>query len=375
MPAEDAETPDAPPCPPPRANPLLEGHDAAQAQVRRWFASGSLPNGLMLTGPWGIGKATLAFRIARMLLRRDPEKADEADRWIAAGSHPDLLTVERKFDARRGRTTTGIVVDDVRRIGGFLATSPARGGWRVVIVDAADEMNRNAANALLKVLEEPGERSMLILVCHQPALLPATIRSRCRRVLLRPLSDAVLAQLADRLLPEMPATDAAVLRPLAEGSIGRLLQLAAHDGLTAHRWLAEVFAAMAAGEGDRLPALIAETRTGGDEDSFRVVAHVLTWWLRQITRMASQTSDARRSETGGEAGGGTGAGPAEAGEMPASTAVVAPLATTATLDRWLKVWEKTQHLAAHAAVGNLERKQALTTILLDMQCELQPASS
>jgi len=338
--------------PPPRANPKLYGHEEAERHLHRWLADGSLPHGLMLAGPWGIGKATLAFRIARMLLRRTPEAADEADRWIAAGSHPDLLTVERRFDERRGRTATGIAVDDVRRVGGFLASSPARGGWRVVIVDAADEMNRNAANALLKVLEEPGERSMLILVCHQPALLPATVRSRCRRVLLQPLVEPVLVRLADELLPGMPAADAAVLHPLAEGSIGRLLQLAAHDGLAAHRWLGEVFASLASGDGHRVLTLIGDGRTGADEEGFRVVAHVLTWWLRKIARAAS-----RSAPDGGDA---------------AADPVVARLAAAATLDRWMKVWEKTQHFAAHAAVGNLDRKQALIAILLDMQRELLP---
>jgi DNA polymerase III subunit delta' len=192
MPKERTEETASPP--PPRANPLLFGHEHAEKQLAGWIEEGRLGQALLICGPWGIGKATWAYRIARRLLREgvvagqgggqgdlagqgfllapppaakpvdEAETADQTFRWVAASAHPDLLTVERRYDEKRGRQLGEIVVDDVRLIGTFLASSPAHGGWRVVIVDAADEMNRNAANALLKVLEEPGRNSLLLLV-------------------------------------------------------------------------------------------------------------------------------------------------------------------------------------------------------------------
>ncbi|HYN37796.1 MAG TPA: DNA polymerase III subunit delta', partial [Rhodospirillales bacterium] len=262
---------------------------------------------------------------------------------------------------KRGRQLTEIVVDDVRRIGAFLASSPAQGGWRVVVVDAADEMNRNAANALLKVLEEPGSNSLILLVCHQPGLLPATVRSRCRRVVLQPLADDVLDQLIVRYRPDIETGDRATLRALAEGSIGCALQLATADGLAAWRTLAATFAALADGDDRPLLAYAADPPAAGDAEAFRVTAHLLSWWLRTVARVcAAGTADG-----------------AAALSLPApgdSARILQRLAAAATLDRWLKVWDKTQLLAGQAAAGNLDRKQALTTILLDLRREARAPS-
>jgi len=370
--------------PPPRVNPLLLGHERADAEVRRWIEEGCLGHALLICGPWGIGKATWAFRIARNILRRGetaqpgllpalfaaPEAAgddadeplDETFRWVASSAHPDLLTVERRFDEKRSRMVSEIVVDDIRRIGTFLASSPARGGWRVVIVDAADEMNRNAANALLKVLEEPGGRSLLLLLAHQPGLLPATIRSRCRRVLLRPLEEPTLVSLIDRYLPGTGAGDAAALGALAEGSIGRALQLAANDGLRVHHAFRAAFEAWASGARQPLLGLAADPAMSADEDGFRVTAHILSWWLRRIARVRV----ANAAEEG-----------AAADILAASGDVgaIRRIALAAPLDRWQQVWDKTQRLAVQAVAGNLDRRQTMTTILLEMQRELRPARS
>ena len=124
-------------------------------------------------------------------------------RRVAAGGHADLLTVERAYDPRRKRLRGEIVVDDAREIGAFLRLTPAEGGWRVVIVDGADEMNRNAANSLLKVLEEPPRRALLILVAHSAGRLLPTIRSRCRHVALSPLPNAVVRDLLARYCPDL----------------------------------------------------------------------------------------------------------------------------------------------------------------------------
>ncbi len=163
---------------------------------------------------------------------------------MAARSHADLLTVERAYDEKRKRMKTQIAVDDVRKINGFMSLTPAEGGWRVVIVDGAEELNQNSANALLKVLEEPPPRAVLLLVCSAAGRLLPTIRSRCRRLRLRPLADEPMTRLLSDYLPTLDADDRARLIALAEGSPGRAIMLAEDKGLTVAAMVDKVLAEM-----------------------------------------------------------------------------------------------------------------------------------
>jgi DNA polymerase-3 subunit delta' len=152
-------------------------------------------------------------------------------RRVAAGSHADLLTIERGYDDKRKRMRTQIAVDDVRRIGGFMSLTPAEGGWRVVVVDGAEELNQAAANALLKVLEEPPQRAMLLLSCAAPGRLLPTIRSRCRRLRLDALPPDAMETLLASYLPDRSGDERGRLVTLAEGSPGRALLLAEEEGV------------------------------------------------------------------------------------------------------------------------------------------------
>jgi len=189
--------------PPPRETNVLFGHADAERILLDSYKSGRMPHAWVIGGERGIGKATLAYRLARFVLAHpDPRTADvqqaaslavTADhpvaRRIAAQAQGDLLVLERTLNDK-GKLRQDIAVDDIRRSVVFFGSTAGEGGWRIAIVDAVDELNRFGANALLKVLEEPPERSLLLLVSHAPGRVLPTIRSRCRRLLLRPLKAA-----------------------------------------------------------------------------------------------------------------------------------------------------------------------------------------
>ena len=223
----------------------LFGHDGACAQVLEAFNGDRMHHAWMLTGPKGIGKASLAYHIARFLLAAEPigdslfgtsppatslfVPADlQVARRIRAGSEPGLCVLRRPVDEKTGKLKTVIPVDTVRELRRFFSLSAGGNGRRVVIVDCIDEMNANAANALLKVLEEPPQNAVLLLVTHQPSRILPTIRSRCRTLACAPLSPEDLQRAFAQALPEQ-AFDPG-LTALAAGSVGQAAELSLTHG-------------------------------------------------------------------------------------------------------------------------------------------------
>ena len=219
----------------------------------------------MINGTKGIGKATLAYRFARFLLSQGAQTSQEAPslslfgdpeplattattmqmaesapmfRRIAVGSHTDLLTIAPAYDAKKQLEKSLITVDDARRVPEFLSLTPAEGEWRVVIVDAVDQLNPNAANALLKIMEEPPPRAILLLICHAPAAILPTIRSRCRSFKLNaPTADA-FAEILTQIAPTIPQHDYAALYGLSYGSPGHAIALHRENALALYEaWL------------------------------------------------------------------------------------------------------------------------------------------
>jgi DNA polymerase-3 subunit delta' len=236
----------------PQLRTRVVGREALERGLRAQIVAGTLSNGWLICGPNGSGKATLAYRLARALLdpaalTRDGTLDMPADartaRLVAQKAHPDLFVAERRYDDKRGAHETEIAVDTIRELGAFLSKTAGEGGWRAAIVDAADHLNRSAANALLKSLEEPPQRTAILLVAHRPGRLLATIRSRCRRIALPPLPDALIVSLLTEEAG-LASAEAAAIAEIAQGRPGYALSLAGEDGAEAAQ-LADRFIALA----------------------------------------------------------------------------------------------------------------------------------
>lgn len=248
-----------------------------------------LHHGWLISGPRGTGKATLAWGIAKYLLSGSdspdltapPE--DPAVRRIRALSEPRLHLVRRPLDDKTQRLRSEITVDEIRRLHGFFHMSAAEGGRRIAIIDAADEMNPAAANALLKLLEEPPARATLLLVAHQPARLLPTIRSRCRELRLHPLGPDDMAQVLAGL---GVAHDAARLAALSGGSVGEALRLAGQDGLELYQRITGLFADYPRMDRRAAAALaeLAAGRAGAEGDPFDLVMTLLDRFLTRAAR-------------------------------------------------------------------------------------------
>jgi DNA polymerase-3 subunit delta' len=318
----------------------LEGHAAAEAAFEASRARGRLHHAWLLTGPEGVGKATFAYRAARRLLGAPPapqlgvlgaEPGHSVSRQVSARSHPDLLVLERIGED--GKPRKAIPVDEARRLSEFFAKSPASAPHRVAIVDAADDLNLNAANALLKTLEEPPPRGVLLMVSHAPGRLISTIRSRCRRLAFAPLPQAAAAAFVQRR-SQVTAEEAQSLAAMAADAPGRALALAAGGAIA----LDEAAGAILAG----LPALdhglalsLADRFRGGDGPA-------------QFALLFERLAARVHGLAGERAAEGAGQG-------------------AAALDRWAQAWETLQRLPREADALNLDRADALFTALLELR--------
>ena len=358
----------------PRENPDLIGHGAAERVLLAAWSSGRMPHAWLIGGVSGIGKATLAFRFARFVLAQGrpglgggldmfgaPPPAptslhlppeDPVFRRVRAGGHADLLTIERRYDEKRGKMKTDIAVEDVREVGGFMRRTAGEGGWRVVIIDGVEQMNASGHNALLKILEEPPEQALLLLVTETPGGLLPTIRSRCRKLLLSPLAEDAVAGWLAAHKPELAASDRAALARLAEGSIGRALALSEAGGLDLYRKLMAVLATLPRLDLKAAMAFADSVTRKGEDDAWDTATGLLVWWLARLVRGLAE------GRQPADIAGGEGA-------------VVARLAALQPgLDRWLEVWEKAAQLFARADAANLDRKQVMLNALLSIEAAL-----
>lgn len=370
MNAKKSAEPEGPVWPPlARLNPDLIAQEAAEKTLLDAFHGGRMAHAWMFTGPRGIGKATLACRFARYVLAHgggnegsglfgdalpptlpeslyvDPETA--VFQRFSAGGHGDFLSVERSLNDR-GKLRGEIVVDDVREVGGFLSLTASEGGWRVVVIDSADEMNRNAANAVLKVLEEPPDRAILILVSHNPGRLLPTIRSRCRKLNLATLNGDDMETLLVRYAPNLSDEDRAILKELSDGSIGSAMRLIEAGGIDLYRSALELLETLPELNIVQLHAFADQLSKAGAEDRFVTAMDLVRTILARLLRFCAEGA---------------------VGHQPFSSERVLfeRIGPATSLDRWLEVWEKVCGLLERAGAVNLDRKQVVLNVFLEIQ--------
>jgi DNA polymerase-3 subunit delta' len=330
--SETAESADRIEPVPPRETTVLYGHAEAEHALLAAYRSGRLAHAWLLGGCPGVGKATLAYRMARFVLaHRDhglPPVATATSlhvdaehpvaRRVAAQAHGDLLVLERTINEKTGKLRQEIQVDDVRRSVTFFGSTPAEGGWRVAIVDAVDELNGEGANALLKILEEPPQRALLLLVSHSAGRVLPTIRSRCRLLTLRPLAAGDVARAAAAAIgqdPDDPEITAAAA--VAEGSVRRALALLDRDALDLRNRVLTLLGRLPALDPRALHAL-GDRLYGTEPATLAAFVDTVNGWL--ASRLAC--------------------GPQE----------------PAVLDRIARTWEKLNAAAGDVETFNLERK-------------------
>jgi DNA polymerase-3 subunit delta' len=354
--------------PPPWRNDRLLGHGTAEETMLAASQSGRLHHAWLVTGPRGIGKATLAWRFARYLLCGGaggglfgdaPEglevAADAPGRsLIDARSHPDLFHLRRTLNTDTGRMRAEISVDDVRHLGGFMHMTPAMGKARVAIVDSADEMNRNSANAVLKILEEPPPNAVLLIVAHAPGRLLPTIRSRCRRLALKPLDDDTVVTLLGEHAPDTKPEERTALARLAEGSIGRALELSSAGSLDLYREMVEVLATLPDLDMPRLHGFAERFAKRGEEANadWRSLNYLFDGWLKGLARQAALTAEA-------------------APVVPTESGLRTRLLGAASLDRWLVASDRVAELFNRADAVNLDRKQTVMGSFFALQSAMR----
>jgi len=275
----------------PKNNSAFFGHAAAEEQLLKEFVSGKLAHGWIISGPQGIGKATLAYRFARMLLSGrtdfDLDADDPVFHRIAAGSHADLLIIEQEFDPKKEEFKNEISVEQARGIAEFLSLTPGEGQWRVVIIDSADALNVNAANAILKILEEPPAQAILLLVSHNSGRLLPTIRSRCRQLKLAPLSGDDFTKTVRLVVPDTDYAELRGLQILSGGSPGVALELKEQGALALYSEMLDIVGGLPALDTARIYRFADQLGSGKVHSNWQIFTRLMLCFIERASKTAS----------------------------------------------------------------------------------------
>ena len=291
----------------------LFGHAEAEETLLNAYNQKRLHHAWLISGEKGLGKATLAHIFTRFLLTRPPEDGgaglfgdsleeaeptslDVADDHpmlarLLAGGHGNVRVVARRYDEKKKKVPDDIVVDQIRELAGFFNKTAAEGGWRIAIIDSADELNRNAANALLKMLEEPPEKSILLLISHAPGRLLPTILSRCQKLQLLKLPEGEVRELLNTRFPELDDNSAKAISKMADGSPGRAIEYGALDGLKTYKDMVALFSELPQLKASKLHKFASDLSIIKNQALYKIFCTHYPAWLGAVARhSAAQTS-------------------------------------------------------------------------------------
>lgn len=346
--------------PEPRMANDITGHRDIEKQLVELATSGKMPHALIFSGPVGIGKSTMAFRLAKFLLSQKPaedtgpslfgapepvptpsdlrfDAEGQGPRLVSSSGHPDLLTLARKPDDKTGIMKESLDVEQVRSVGPFLHLTPFMGGWRMVIIDDSETMTRSSQNALLKVLEEPPPNSLLILIAHKAGLLIPTIKSRCRVIEFSQLDRNDFSSLMKRAAPQTGDLDA--LYNIAEGSIGTALRLSESGALKSLDQLTSLLTSWPAINWTDVHMMGEVLNAKGQDNGLQGFQDVFLWTVEQITRCKAR-GFTKLPE------------PLNSGPYPA-------LLNDYTLEHWSKICDNLHTHFLTAKYGSLDRRQTV----------------
>jgi DNA polymerase-3 subunit delta' len=344
--------------PHPRESYHCFGHAETERLFILSYLSGHLPQAFVFGGPPGVGKATLAWRLARFLLANpDPAAAAgeaRADlfvapdhlvaRQIAAMTHPDLILLRREWNEKDKRFFTEIRVEDVRRAIHMFQQAAGRGGYRICILDCAENLNMSGANALLKLIEEPPPRSLFLIVAHRPGRMLATLRSRCRKVVLKPLATAAIGQFVAALGPPWSAAGEAKLAAAiarAHGSIHNVLRLLDDRGIELDTNLGRMLDDLPRIDWSKVHALADRVAARNNSKDYDTMLAAIDAWLDTKLR--------RRA--------------------------LSPEANCARLAPYALVWEKLSEAARETETFNLDKRPFVLSLFADLAAAERASSS
>ena len=345
--------------PPPRAQGELIGHKDVEKHLLELFSGKRHPHALIFSGPKGVGKATMAFRLARYLLKSsedeynnallgpsmfgdEPAKAndlrvdpkDHVFGKVAAGGHPDLLTIERLYDEKKDRRKQEVSVDEIRKIAPFMhKTAAVDGGWRIVIVDDADTMNRSSQNSILKILEEPPEKALLILVTHRIGALLPTILSRASVQSFYQLPDVMVENFITRINPKLTQDDKGLAVSMAQGSLGKAIEYADDKHIPVMAEAFDLLAAFPRPDWTRIQTFSENLGRGGTQEAINIFSESLMWLSASMLKAK-----------------------AAGGSIPSGLDRFSWLFHEVSLAGWLQICESLAEHFTRSTVGNLDKK-------------------
>ena len=332
---------------PPRLTRILTGHAKPQADFLAALNGGRMPHAWLLTGPKGVGKASFAYLAARLVLSggsataMSPALESDDAHLVEEGAHPDLFVLKRDYNPKTQKFRGDIPAEAARDLRQSFNLSAGRGGWRVAIIDSIDELNRYGVNALLKLIEEPPEKCLFLIICHNPGRLLDTIRSRCRMLSFNALDESDLQSIVHGRLEGSDPNEVAASAFLAQGSAGYALMLSEEGGFDLYREMIGVLETAPQLDVEKLHGLAGRFGARAAPEQFAIFCFLLSGWLHRYVRFVS-----------------TGAGfqPVFEGE---EALVNRLLGDGLGVEPFVALWEKVEQDSRAVEALNLDKKQAV----------------